>query len=154
MNSDFERELERRIDRLIKVLPELPAPTSLSARVLRTIEQRIRVPWYRRDWHYWPVPLQLASLVVSLAMFGGLCFAGWQLQQMHGYDLLAQEFGSLLTSVGSIWNALLAVVGALVLVIKQLGTGILLGCLAALGLAWAMCLGIGTLCVRLAFVRR
>jgi hypothetical protein len=37
---------------------------------------------------------------------------------------------------------------------KQLGTGIIVAALVAVALGYAMCLGLGTVCVRLAFARR
>jgi hypothetical protein len=38
--------------------------------------------------------------------------------------------------------------------VQSLGTGFIAGCLAAAALGYAMCVGLGTVCVRLAFARR
>jgi hypothetical protein len=154
MHSEFEKRLEEQIDRELKALPDLPAPATLSRRVLASIQARVRVPWYRRAWQTWPIGLQAASLALLLALFGGLCFAGWQLQRMHGYDLVLQESGSLFSGVISLCDAFLSVCGALVLVVRKLGNGVLIAGLAAMGLAWAACLGLGTACVKLAWARR
>jgi hypothetical protein len=40
------------------------------------------------------------------------------------------------------------------LAVKQIGTGFIVAALAALAIGYAMCLGLGTACVRLAFARR
>ena len=154
MNPEFERKLEAEIDRALKSLPELPAPLTLAPRVRQMLEQRIRVPWHRRPWQSWPVTPRVASLAVLLAMFAGLCLGGWQLQRVHGYDLLGQEFAGFTAGLGRVWNVLDAIAGAFRLIVKGLSTPFLLACLGAFGFAWAACLGLGTLCVRLAFARR
>ena len=78
MNANHDNELEAQIDRELKSLPLLAAPPTLAPRVMTLVASRAVAPWYRRAWQAWPVALQAASLVVLLAMFGGLCLAGWQ----------------------------------------------------------------------------
>jgi hypothetical protein len=51
-------------------------------------------------------------------------------------------------------NAVGAVLGAGLLAVKHFGTGFIVAALVALVLGYAMCLGLGTVCVRLAFARR
>jgi hypothetical protein len=154
MNPDYDKQLEAAISRELKALPELAAPGVLANRVMATIEQRARVPWYRRSWQTWPGTLQAASLVVLLALFGGLCLGGWQLSQT-GTAMLALhrvcEWFSGLGVIGNIFNAL---VNAAVLVVKKLGTGVIVACLVAVGTGYAMCIGAGTMYYRLAFAKR
>jgi hypothetical protein len=154
MTPEYEKRLETEVSRALKGLPELQAPSTLARRVLGAIEQHQAVAWYRRPWQFWPLSLRLVSLAVLLALFGGLSFGAWQLESMHGYDLLAQELGRWLAPFLTLCNAVMAVLAALGAAVKQLGMPILISSAAALALAWAMCLGLGTLCVRLAFARR
>ena len=73
--KDYEQQLEERLDRELKELPELQAPPALAARILSAVSRRAARPWYRRSWQAWPVTLQAASLPILLAMFGGLCWS-------------------------------------------------------------------------------
>ena len=122
MNPDYDKQLEAAVSRELKALPELSAPTVLASRVMMAIGQRARVPWYRRSWQTWPVALQAASLVVLMALFGGLCLGGWQLSQT-GTAMLAlhrvDEWFSGLNVIGNTFNVL---VNAAVVVVKKLGT--------------------------------
>ena len=85
---------------------------------------------------------------------GGLCFGLWLLPGTPAYVALAQKAGGWLAGVDSAWNTANALLGTAAIVVKQLGTGVLVGCVAAFGLAWAACFGLGSACVRLAWARR
>ena len=154
MNLENDRQLELAISRELKSLPELAAPASLANRVMAAIESRIRVPWYRRPWVTWPVALRMASLATMLALFGGLCFAGWELSQtetiLSATHRGAQWFSGLNT-IGSLFNIL---AGSVVLVLKKLGVVFIIACLVAAGLGYAMFMGLGTVYFRLAFAKR
>ncbi len=154
MNPEYEKQLESEIDRELKGLPDLPAPGSLARRVLAGIEQRRSVPWYRQAWQNWPLPLRAGALVVLAALFGALCFAGWKLTHAQQLSIAMQQAGSWFSGITTLFNALNALGTTAVILFKHLGTGVLIGCLAAMALAWMMCLGLGTFCVRLALTRR
>ena len=154
MNPDYEKRLETEIDRELKGLPELPAPGTLARRVMAAIEQRDTAPWYRQAWQNWPFLLRATALLGLVSLFGVLCFAGWKVPRTAEFSLAMQQVGGWFSSVTAIWNALNSLAATLLLLFKQLGTGVLLGCLAAMALAWVMCLGLGTFCVRLALMRR
>jgi hypothetical protein len=154
MNSDYEKGLEGEIDRELKALPELPAPRTLAPRVLAAIAQQARVPWYRQSWQGWPVPLQAAALVFLLAMFAGLCFAGWRLPQSGVFAAALRQIAGYLAGLGTIWNTVNVLVGAMALVVRNLGTGFLIAVLVDIGLGYALCVSLGTFYVRLAFARR
>jgi hypothetical protein len=155
MNPDYDKRLETAISRELKALPELAAPGALASRVMAAIEQRARVPWYRRSWQTWPAVLQAASLVVLLALFGGLCFGGWQLSQTGTATLALHRAGEWFSGLGVIGNVFNALVNAVVVVVvKKLGTGVIVACLVAVGTGYAMCIGAGTVYFRLAFAKR
>ena len=154
MNPDYDNQLEAAISRELKALPELSAPGALASRVMAAIEQRARVPWYRRSWQTWPAALQAASLVVLLALFGGLCLGGWQLSQTGAATLALHRAGEWYSGLGVIGNIFNALANAAVLVVKKLGTGFLVACLVVMGTGYAMCIGAGTVYYRLAFAKR
>ena len=154
MQSEYERELEAEIDRELKGLPELSAPHTLLSRVRLAIEGRPDVAWYRQPWQMWPAALRVGSLVVLLVLFGGLCLAGQRLAHSEEFIGAAHRLGHWLSGASALGNAVSVLLSAGVLAVKQLGTGIIAAALVAVALGYAMCLGLGTVCVRLAFVRR
>jgi hypothetical protein len=154
MNPDYDKRLEAAISRELKALPELAAPGVLASRVMAALEQRARVPWYRRSWQRWPVAWQAASLVVLLALFGGLCLAGWELSQAEATTFALHRVGEWFSGLSMIENTFNVLVSATVLVVKKLGTGFIVTCLVAAGIGYAMCVGLGTVYFRLAFAKR
>jgi hypothetical protein len=121
---------------------------------MMAIEGRANVAWYRQPWQRWPAVLRTAALVILLALFGGLCFAGWQLAQDEAFIGATHKVGGWLSSVSAVGNAVSVLLGAVVLAVKQLGTGFIVAALVAVAAGYAMCLGLGTVCVRLAFAHR
>jgi len=154
MNPDYENELAAGIDRELKALPELLAPQTLAVRVMRAIHERAARPWYRQSWQRWPAGWQAAAFVLLVAVFGGLCYAGWQLPRAEQVAVLCHHAGQWAGLFSSIANILRILLGALLAGVKKLGTGFLAAGLAAIALAYALCLGLGTACVRLAYARR
>jgi hypothetical protein len=154
MNPDYDKQLEAAISRELKALPELAAPGALASRVMTAIEQRARVPWYRHSWQTWPVALQAASLVVLLALFGGLCLGGWQLSQTGTATLALHRAGEWFSGLSVIQNTFNVLLNAAVVVVKKLGTGVIVACLVVAGTGYAMCIGAGTVYFHLAFAKR
>ena len=154
MNSEHEERLAAEIDRELKALPELKAPSTLLGRVMRAIEVRQRLPWYRQAWSAWPVPLRAAALLILVSFFASLCLGVWKLPDTESYMTASRQAAGWFSGLTTLWNALNALVGTLAQAVQQLGRGFLIGALAAVALAWAMCLGVGTACVRLALASR
>jgi hypothetical protein len=154
MNPDYDKQLDATISRELKALPELAAPGVLANRVMAALEQRVRVPWYRRSWQMWPMVLQAAVLVVLLALFGGLCLAGWELSQAEATTFALHRVGEWFSGLSMIENTFNVLESAAVLVVKKLGTGFIVTCLVVAGIGYAMCVGLGTVYFRLAFAKR
>ena len=112
------------------------------------------MPWYRSAWQNWPAHLRIPALALLVVLFGALCFGVWKLPHTEVATAGAARVSGWFSIFGTLWNALNAVVGVLVLAFKQLGTGLIAAILGAIVLAWVMCLGVGTACVRLAWARR
>jgi hypothetical protein len=154
MNSDYEKQLEAAVQKELKALPELRAPHSLQIRVMRAIEQRASLPWYRRSWQNWPPALQIPVLAGMLTAFAALCFAGWEVWQSPAFAEVSHKVARYLAGAGAVWNAASVLVSATGLALKQLGTGLVIACIAAIALGYAMCVGLGTVYLRLALARR
>jgi ABC-type amino acid transport system permease subunit len=154
MNLNDNEQLKLAISRELKSLPELTAPASLASRVMAALERRANLPWHHRSWATWQPALQMASLAAMLALFGGLCFAGWELSRTETIMSAMHRAGQLfsgLNSIGSLFNIL---AGTAVLVAKKLGSTFIIACLVAAGLGYAVFMGLGTFYFRLAFAKR
>jgi hypothetical protein len=154
MNSEYEKRLEAAIERELKRLPELPAPQTLISRVMSSIASQAALPWYRQSWVMWPMPLRAVSLVVLVAISGAICFASWKLTQAESFLAVIHQINGWFAGANSLWNALNAVLGVGLMLIKKLGTGFIIATLLAVAMGYAMCIGLGTVYVRLAFGRR
>lgn len=149
MLTDPHYQLEREIDRELKALPEIPAPATLILRVMRAIAQRQALPWFRRAWQTWPASLRVVSFATLAILFGGLCFGIWELSVL-GVSAASQKYGSVFTMLNGLWVALGAVFNATLNSVQRMPKPYLIGCLAAIGLAYSMCAVFGTFCLAVA----
>ncbi len=154
MSLEYEKNLEVEIDRELKSLPEIPAPTTLISRVMAKIELQKALPWFRRAWDTWPGSLQGVFLAAMLALFGGICFGLWEGTHTAAFGSAVHTMGGWLSGFEAIWTALNALAAALVALIKQINSTVLIGFLCAAGLGYALFLALGTMYVRLAFAKR
>ena len=153
MNPEYEK-LEQQIDGVLKRLPDLAAPRHLLPRVMETIARRQALPWYHQPWQMWPTALRALTLVFLLTSCGALCFACWQLTRAAGFTAASQELAQTFSGLTALWNAVNVLLGAVMLVAKHFGTAFIVGCGVALAFGYAVCVGLGTACVRLAYTRR
>src|SRR5436190_20408041 len=126
MNDERDPQWAEELDRELKTLPDLPAPDTLIARVMTSIQQpvSIRVPWYRRPWPQWSMGLQTASLLVLLAFFGGLCRIGWGISHGETFAAAFHAISEWISSWRALGSAVIALVQALVLIFNKLGTAV------------------------------
>jgi hypothetical protein len=156
MNDEFERrELEQRVHRELRSLQEPEAPETLLHRVMLAVHQRARQPWWRRAWRRWPLWARLVSLAAMFACAAAISVA---------FDLGVQragDFGQGLSGKATPWleplrpfyGTLMALLGAIVTVVKAVGTPFWLALAGLVGFAYAIFIGLGTVCVRLAYSR-
>jgi hypothetical protein len=154
MNENKNSQLEAAVDRELKALPNLRAPQTLLPRVMAVLEQRAGLPWYRRAWQTWPLPLQAVSMLVLLVAFAGLCLGSWQLVNAPAVASATSEASGWIRILSRTLSTLGVLVNALALAVRSLGPLVLFGIMMALLLGYAACVGFGTLYVRLAFARR
>jgi hypothetical protein len=154
MNENKNSQLEAAVDHELKALPNLRAPQTLLPRVMAVIEQRAGLPWYRRAWQTWPVPLQAVSMLVLLVAFAGLCLGSWQLVNAPAVASATSEASGWIRILSRTLSTLGVLVNALALAVRSLGPLVLFGIMMALLLGYAACVWFGTLYVRLAFARR
>jgi hypothetical protein len=149
MNDNYERELEAEIDARLRELGELTAPATLAPRVMRTIERRSVRPWYRQSWDTWPVALRAASFAGLLVLFAGLCFGAWQVAH-GGAGQGSVSFGSWVAGAGALWRTLVLLANLPAEIVGPLGMQVAGFGIAMIFMAWVVCIGLGTVYVRLA----
>ncbi len=154
MNPEFEKQLSARVQQELNTLGELSAPFALAGRVMRAVERRTAVPWYRSAWQSWPLGLQGAALVILLLLFGGICLGFSELSHVARVSSTGQQAGEWFAWFGVLCKTVGVLADALMTAFRHLGTGVLIGCGLALFAAYAACVGLGTACVRLALPRR
>ncbi|MGA2748264.1 MAG: hypothetical protein ABSG59_05760 [Verrucomicrobiota bacterium] len=148
MNPEQERQLEREIDRLLKELPDLPAPAGL---ISRTMDAIARTP-PARGWAAWPATWRTAYLALACGMLAAI-FVGVLAVEPGIMAALRHPLARWAGGVECLWNALGALAGAAALVAEHLGNGFWLAALVMGLVAYAACVGLGTLFVRLALAK-
>jgi hypothetical protein len=74
--SEAQQRLEQELDRTLRELPLRRAPPTLESRVLRELQRRAALPWWRHSFAHWPTAARAAFVVlgaglVKLAFLGG-----------------------------------------------------------------------------------
>ena len=154
MNAEYEKQLEALVRCELDALGELEAPPGIARRVMRVIELRAALPWYRREWQTWPLVLQGASLVGLLAAFAFLCFGSSQLARFATLTPAAREVSGWFSLANAAWNAVNVLANVVELAFRSLGPAVLIASAVLLLLCYATCLGLGTIYWRLAYARR
>jgi len=148
MKPEFDAQLEAEIDRQLKDLPDLAAPPDLIARTMNAIA-RPAPPWHVRPWFAWPVGLRVAYFVLALGALAG-AIPGWRAVGPGLFGPVVARFAHLRAGVECLWNAGGALAGAVTLTLDHLGKGVIVLCALVVVLAYAACVGFGTVFVRLA----
>ena len=153
MDPDYDKNLESEIDRELKELGELQAPDSLMRRVFTVLEDRAELPWYRRRWLYWPLGWQCAAASLLLVLVVGLGIGSLLLLRTDSIANALQPIQVWLSGLSAAGHAIGVLANAGGLLFKQLGTGLIAACLVAAALLYAIGIGLGSLCFRLAAIR-
>lgn len=154
MENNPQTNLEELIQRELSKLPERQAPQTLIPRVLAQIEARAHKRWWQCPWSYWPSSLKALSLPVMLGSAVGAVFGvSLQWNLFFANSSLAPMTDKLewLSSVVDV----LAALGNSVLVLGRAAgqQWLLLGLLVPVAMYLA-CVGLGTLCYRMACSNR
>ena len=139
MEPKIDPTLERIIHQELKKLPGLKAPARLSARVLEIVRAREALPWWQQSFWHWPAAARGAFLLVVamivLSLTGGAWFAG----EIALDGAVTKYINPLASAFLVMWRSFLQTLA-----------------LWALGFAavlYLVCVGAGTLFVRVAYKR-
>lgn len=154
MNNEHEQRLAAAIDRELKQLPELSAPDTLIARVRAKIEAPapVRSPGY--SWSAASLPQRQMGFALLVVLFGGLCFGVWQLMESPLTVSALSRFGQSFSGLLVLWNTISVLVGAAGMALKTVNPVIIALGLVLISLAYAACIGVGTVLFRFAYLRR
>ncbi len=102
-------DLENRIARLLRGLPERRAPRSLEQRVLSEVARREARPWWRKSWSHWPLLVRAgfvlasggaAGMTVAFAIFGVQGLSAF-VPRLRETVAPLQSFGAVISAVGT-----------------------------------------------------
>ena len=151
MERNYEQELAERIGRELRQLPPPQAPATLAPRVLAAIEARARQPWWKKSWVHWPGGFSVVFLLGSLVLAGGVIYTGASLVPAISFtpvlDGLENRVGFLSPET---WPLVSACGTAFAAVVRSGGSLFLWSALAAGAAMYLTCVGLGTLCYRVA----
>jgi hypothetical protein len=154
MDSTPPNNLEELIHRELAKLPDRPAPETLIPRVLAKIQARQQRRWWRQSWPHWPWAAQLASLPLMAASVAAALFGVSTVWRLLIGSAEVGAMTGLMNRVSAVWD-FLDVLGNAVLVLgRSVGQQWLLLALLVPLTMYLACVGLGTLCYRLAVYRR
>lgn len=145
--------LETAMHEKLRRLPELSAPATLLPRVMAAVRARAALPWWRRSWWEWPI--------AARTVFTGLVTASVALLIYFGSPLLTGLTTTASASVPSHWLATItdfvkgleSVANAGAVVWRAAAQPVILGLLVISSAMYLLCVGAGTMFVRLALRR-
>lgn len=141
-------QLEQRIHAVLREQPLRRAPMSLETRVLGEIARRQALPWWHKSYAYWPQPVRLAFVLVSVAMLviGVLgyiqVFGGASIESLAP---LVQPVSAAVATLRAAGNALWELVRPLA---PSISTQWLYIAVAVIGASYAMLVGVGATAYR------
>jgi hypothetical protein len=146
MDPQYEKQLEACVRRELDALGEIPAPPALANRIMQRLAAQPVAPWYRRAWPTWSPGLRFASLLVLFAAVSGLCFGTVELVRIVTTHELTSGW---ISDVQALWRTA-GVLGSIgCSFYDRLSTTAIVIGLALLFTAAAICLGVGSACIRL-----
>ena len=154
MEQTPPKTLEELIQRELSKLPERTAPESLITRVVTQIQARQNKRWWQRPWTQWPVGLQLASWPLLIGSMAAAVFAlsvGWRLLAVRA---ALESLSEQLDSFSVVWDVLGALGNAGWILARAAGQEWLFLALLVPVVMYAACVGLGTLCYRMAYYKR
>jgi hypothetical protein len=149
MTPDFDPNLEALIDRRLKELPDLAAPSGLVTRTMKALTGAAAAHPRRSAWPAWPAGWRAAFLILASVGLAAL-FLGWRNAAPAVASLALPWLARVAAFTGVIWNTLSTLTDAVALVLRHFGNGVVLAVLLLGAVAYAACVGFGTLLIRLA----
>lgn len=141
MSPDFE-PLERVVGRELSKLDGLKAPPGFSRRVRAAIEARAALPWWQQNVWCWPSTARTAFLFTAVLLFLLAASGTWLATQevTSSWNVVSQKF----SAFSALWTAVVTVVGWVGTFLQRVVQPWLTWIIALIGLAYLLCMGLGT----------
>ena len=154
MNPEPDDKLEKLIHLELAKLPELQAPETLIPRVLEAIRSNASKPWWQRSWFNWPVGAKMTSIGFACCVLASILIGSAILwQNASGVAPLGMVAGWL-TPFAVAGDIVSTLASAALVTLNWIGTlWLVLGLVIAF-LMYVSCVGMGTICFRLALNTR
>lgn len=153
MNTDTEKALERMMDEQLRRLPYRKAPVSLAPRVLAAIRAQAHKPWWQRPLATWARWLQVVTLMAATGIGAVLAWAISLGIENLDFGAVTRSLKSSLDRFDFVWTAATTLGNAVVIVLGQTHPMVLIAGGLLCVVAYASCIGMGTLLYRLALNR-
>lgn len=148
MNEQPKQSLEAVIHRELRQLPARRAPASLRSRVLATLDERARLPWWQRPWATWPRGGRLLSVTLMSSLVLFFAYATLVAWQSAFATSVVTRAEAALAPFALMGETLLSVANALFLVLRSLDPLYLMIATSVVLVSSLSCLGLGTVCYR------
>jgi len=102
-DSQDRESLEQFVDRLCKEQPLRKAPADLYQRVMREVQLRKALPWWRKSFLHWPIMMQVLFVLAALitAKLALVC-THWISQNWFASSKVVKESSSLLQGADAV----------------------------------------------------
>ncbi|MBI3418241.1 MAG: hypothetical protein HY043_23370 [Verrucomicrobia bacterium] len=145
-----EQELAECIARELRQLPPPKAPETLAPRVRAALAARAHQPWWKKSWAHWPFSLRVIFFAASLAIAGGLIYAGLWFTPDVSLAPMQTRLESYFDFLAPIWQIASALGIAFASVVHSGGQLLLWSVGGTVTVMYLTCVGLGTLCYRVA----
>lgn len=150
MRPHPDEELEHLIDRELRRLPDRAAPGSLMPRVMQAIAARQALPWWRKSFAHWPVPVRLAFLAGSSGLVALVAYLVWGVSTGLTLGALGAEIRPWISGFSTV-RSLVETLGSAVLILaKAAGPWLMWSAITIAAVSYLTTIGLGTVCWRLA----
>jgi hypothetical protein len=154
MEKNPQESLEALIQRELSKLPQRDAPSTLIPRVLDRIHARTRRHWWQCSWSYWPRQFKLLSLPLLFGSVAGSTLGIYLLWNFLTQRVTLEPILDRFESVSSVLDVLTSLGNAVMMLARAAGPQWLIAALLIpLGM-YLTCVGLGTLCYRVASAQR
>ena len=151
MERSNEQELAERIDCELRQLPAIKSPATLAPRVLAALAMRAHQPWWKKSWAHWSFGVQMIFLALSLSVASGIVYAGSRFAPEVSTAPMLSWLEGYFSFLEPVWQLLGALGIAFASVIRSGGQLLLWSTVAVATVMYLTCVGLGTLCYRVAF---
>ena len=139
MEPKTDPKLEQLIHQELKKLPPVTAPVRLAARVLEVVRARRALPWWQQSFWHWPALARAVFLIVvaliAVSLTGGTWFAG----EVAADGSIGRYVSPFTNAFAIMWRSFLQT--------------LVVWALSFAGVLYLICVGAGTLFVRMAYRR-